>query len=170
MSASPVESGQHDLFTNTGFASTGSSNSGILTLQSGLIYRWPGVHLTPFVHGLGGGAYVDGPDHEPYTWGPVITGGGGLDWYFGCHFGIRVFEADYEYIHANSGPSSGTLAAATTFPGATMRTSTPFAWLPAWWCAAALPTAPIRDAAPCRRRRWLRRHTVHRLPRRTCHQ
>jgi outer membrane protein OmpA-like peptidoglycan-associated protein len=40
----------------------------------------------------------------------VITGGGGLDWYFGCHFGIRVFEADYEYIHSNSGPSSGSLA------------------------------------------------------------
>ncbi len=105
-----VESGQHDLFTNTGFAPTGSSNSGIFTLESGLIYRWPGVHLTPFVHGLGGAADVDGPDHEPYTWGPVIVGGGGLDWYFGCHFGIRVFEADYEYIHANSGPSSGTLA------------------------------------------------------------
>jgi outer membrane protein OmpA-like peptidoglycan-associated protein len=105
-----VESGQHDLFTNTGFALTGASNSGILTLASGLIYRWPGVHLTPFVHALGGAADVDGPDHEPYTWGPVIVGGGGLDWYFSCHFGIRVFEADYEYIHVNSGPSSGTLA------------------------------------------------------------
>jgi outer membrane protein OmpA-like peptidoglycan-associated protein len=106
-----VEGGEHDLFTNTGFAATGSSNSGILTLQSGLIYRWPGVHLTPFVHGLGGGAYVDGPDHEPYTWGPVITGGGGLDWYFGCHgFGVRLFEADYEFFHANSGLSHGTLA------------------------------------------------------------
>lgn len=106
-----VESGQHDLFTNTGFAATGASNSGILTLESGLVYRWPGVHLTPFVHGYAGGAYVDGPDHEPYTWGPIIGGGGGLDWYFGCHFGIRLFEADYEYIHVNSGVSSGTLAA-----------------------------------------------------------
>jgi hypothetical protein len=106
-----AEGGEHDLFTNTGFASTGSSNSGILTLQSGLIYRWPGVHLTPFVHGLGGGADIDGPDHEPYTWGPVITGGGGLDWYFGCHaFGVRLFEADYLYLHANSGVSHGTLA------------------------------------------------------------
>jgi len=106
-----VEGGEHDLFVNTGFAG-GSSNSGILTLQSGLIYRWPGVHLTPFVHGLGGGAYVDGPDHEPYTWGPVVGGGGGLDWYFGCHgIGIRLFEADYEFIHSNSGVSHGTLAA-----------------------------------------------------------
>jgi hypothetical protein len=82
-----VESGQHDLFTNTGFASGGSSNSGIFTVESGLIYRWPGVHFTPFVHGLGGGAYVDGHN-----------------------FGIRIFEADYEYIHANSGPSHGSLA------------------------------------------------------------
>jgi len=106
-----VETGQHDLFTNTGFPTTGSSNSGIFTVESGLIYRWPGVHFTPFVHGLGGGAYVDGPDHEPYTWGPVAIAGGGLDWYPLCHnFGIRIFEADYEYIHANSGPSHGSLA------------------------------------------------------------
>jgi hypothetical protein len=106
-----VETGEHDLFTNTGFVSTGSSNSGILTLDSGLLYRWPGVHLTPFVHGFGGGADIDGPDHEPYTWGPVVGGGGGLDWYFGCHIGIRLFEADYEYLHANSSPSHGSLAA-----------------------------------------------------------
>jgi len=107
-----VDSGQHDLFRNTGFVSTGGSNSGIFTLQGGLVYRWPGVHFTPFVHGLGGGADIDGPDHEPYTWGPVITGGGGLDWYFGCHgFGVRLFEADYEYLHANSGTSHGTLVA-----------------------------------------------------------
>ena len=105
-----VESGQHDLFKNSGFAST-SSNSGILTLESGLIYRWPGVHLTPFVHGFAGGADVDGPDHEPYTWGPIVGGGGGLDWYFSCHnFGLRIFEADYEFLHANSGVSHGTLA------------------------------------------------------------
>lgn len=107
-----VESGQHDLFKNTGFASTGSSNSGIFTLAGGVIYRWPGVHLTPFVHGFAGGADIDGPDHEPYTWGPIVGGGGGLDWYFGCHnFGIRLFQADYEYLHADSGVSHGTLAA-----------------------------------------------------------
>jgi hypothetical protein len=105
-----VESAQHDLFTNTGFPLTGSSNSGIFTLESGLIYRWPGVHFTPFVHAYAGGADIDGPDHEPYTWGPVVGGGGGLDWYFGCHFGVRLFQADYEYLHANSGVSHGSLA------------------------------------------------------------
>ena len=106
------ESGQHDLFVNTGFPLTGSSNSGIFTAESGLIYRWPGVHLTPYVHGLAGGADIDGPDHEPYTWGPVVVAGGGLDWYPLCHnIGIRLFDADYEYLHANSGVSHGTLAA-----------------------------------------------------------
>lgn len=107
-----VEAGEHDLFKNTGFNSTGSSNSGIFSLDGGLVYRWPGVHFTPFVHGFGGGADIDGPDHEPYTWGPIFGGGGGLDWYFGCHnFGVRLFQADYEYLHANSGVSHGTLAA-----------------------------------------------------------
>lgn len=105
-----VESGQHDLFTNTGSANTGSSNSGILSLSSGLIYRWPGLRLTPFVHGLAGGAHVEGPDHEPYTWGGTLTAGAGLDWYFGCRVGIRLFQADYEYFHANSHASSGSLA------------------------------------------------------------
>ena len=106
------ESGQHDLFVNTGFNSTGSSNSGIFTAEGGLLYRWPGIHFTPYVHGLAGAADIDGPDHEPYTWGPVIVVGGGLDWYPLCHnIGIRLFDADYEYLHANSGLSHGTLAA-----------------------------------------------------------
>jgi len=107
-----VESGQHDLFVNSGFNSTGSSNSGIFTAEGGLLYRWPGIHFTPFVHGLAGAADIDGPDHEPYTWGPVIVAGGGLDWYPLCHnIGVRLFDADYEYLHANSGVSSGSLAA-----------------------------------------------------------
>lgn len=106
-----VETGEHDLFTNTGFVSTGSSNSGIFSLDSGLLYRWPGLHFTPFVHAFGGAADIDGPDHEPYTWGPIVGAGGGLDWYFGCHIGLRLFEADYEYLHANSGLSHGSLAA-----------------------------------------------------------
>ena len=107
-----VETGEHDLFRNTGYASTGASNSGIFSIDGGLVYRWPGVHFTPFVHGFGGAADIDGPDHEPYTWGPIFGGGGGLDWYFGCHnFGLRLFQADYEYLHANSGVSHGTLAA-----------------------------------------------------------
>ena len=65
-------------------------------------------HVTPFVHALAGAAYIDGPDHEPYTWGPGITVGGGLDYCTGWmrhHLSLRVFQADYEYLHADSGIS-----------------------------------------------------------------
>jgi hypothetical protein len=102
-----IESGQHDLWTNTGpNPLTTSSNSGIWTIEPGLIYRYPYGHVTPFVHALAGAAYIDGPDHEPYTWGPGITVGGGLDYCTGWmrhHLSLRVFQADYEYMHADSG-------------------------------------------------------------------
>jgi hypothetical protein len=127
-------------------------------LQAGLVYRWPGVHLTSFVHGLAGGAYVDGPDHEPYTWGPGVTGGGGLDWYFGCHFGIRIFQADYEYFHINSGKSHGTLAAddfvwgddeninaIRVASGLVIRA--PSAWTPVSGCGPKAPVALACNAA-----------------------
>jgi hypothetical protein len=103
-----VESGQHDLFTNTGSQNQGSSNSGIFTLEPGLIYRFPYGHITPFIHGLVGVADVDGPDHEPYTWGVGLTAGGGLDYCTGWmhhRLSIRLFQADYEYLHADSGVS-----------------------------------------------------------------
>jgi hypothetical protein len=103
-----VESGQHDLFTDTGSALTGSSNSGIFTLEPGLVYRFPHGHITPFVHGLIGVADVDGPDHEPYTWGLGVTAGGGLDYCtaaFNHRLSIRLVQADYEYLHADSGVS-----------------------------------------------------------------
>ena len=51
-----VESGQHDLFTDTGGSNQGSSNSGIFTLEPGLVYRWPHKRFTPMVHALAGAA------------------------------------------------------------------------------------------------------------------
>jgi outer membrane protein OmpA-like peptidoglycan-associated protein len=103
-----VESGQHDLFTNTGGSNQGSSNSGIWTLEPGLVYRWPHKYLTPMVHALGGAVYVDGPDHEPYTWGWGMTAGGALDYNALCsrsHLAVRLFQLDYEYLQADSGIS-----------------------------------------------------------------
>jgi hypothetical protein len=103
-----IESGQHDLFTDTGSQNQGSSNSGIFTIEPGLVYRFPYGNVTPFVHGLIGGADVDGPDHEPYTWGFGATVGGGLDYntgWFNHRLSLRVFQADYEYLHADSGIS-----------------------------------------------------------------
>jgi len=106
-----VESGQHDLFTNSGHSTSGDSNSGILTLEPGLVYRRPHKYITPIVHALAGAVYVDGPDHEPYTWGWGMTAGGALDYnglcsdHHAANVAIRLFQVDYEYLHANSGIS-----------------------------------------------------------------
>ena len=97
-----VETGAHDLWVNSS-----SSNGSAFTLAGGLIARFPTADITPFVHGLVGGARVDGPDHEPFRWGPALTAGGGMDYatpLFNNHLAIRLFQADYEYMHVNWGP------------------------------------------------------------------
>jgi hypothetical protein len=102
------ESGQDDGYKDTGSQNLGTSNSGIFTYEPGFIFRFPMGNVTPFVHALIGVADVGGPDHEPYTWGPGLTAGGGLDYQtplFNHHLAIRLFQADYEYIHADSGTS-----------------------------------------------------------------
>jgi hypothetical protein len=69
--------------------------------------RFPDGNITPFVHALVGGALVDGPDHEAYKWGPGLTAGGGMDYetpWLNHHLAIRLFQADYEYMHADWGP------------------------------------------------------------------
>ncbi|HVJ07515.1 MAG TPA: hypothetical protein VM554_03975 [Acidisarcina sp.] len=86
-------------------------NDGIYTAQGGLIGRYPNAStgVTPFVHALAGGARIGGPLHEPYTWGPALTVGGGMDYdtpLFNHHLGLRLFQADYEYMHANFGPQA----------------------------------------------------------------
>jgi len=96
------EGSTHDTFKNTS-----SSNGGISTVQGGLIFRFPTEEITPFVHGLAGGSYVTGPEHEPYKWGPSLTAGGGMDYetpFFNHHLAIRLFQADYQYMHVNWGP------------------------------------------------------------------
>ena len=77
------------------------------TAAGGLIFRFPSKDITPFIHVLVGGARIGGPYHHPYTWGPVLTAGGGMDYetpLFNHHLAIRVFQADYEYMHAELGP------------------------------------------------------------------
>ncbi|HEY3704148.1 MAG TPA: outer membrane beta-barrel protein [Terracidiphilus sp.] len=96
------EIGAHDLWTNSS-----SSNSGFLTTSGGLIFRFPTAEITPFVHGLVGASRGGGPEHEPYKWGPALTAGGGMDIEtpaFNHHLAIRLFQADYEYMHINWGP------------------------------------------------------------------
>jgi hypothetical protein len=104
-----VEFGIHEYGKQKSSSNVGTdgNNDGFLTGSAGLIARYPTGDITPFVHALVGGARVDGPDHNPYTWGPALTVGGGMDYetpLFNHHLAIRVFQADYEYIHADFGP------------------------------------------------------------------
>jgi len=72
-----------------------------------MIFRYPTAEITPFVHADAGFVRLGGPYHEPYTYGPALTVGGGMDYslpFLGGHLGLRLFQADYEYFHANFGP------------------------------------------------------------------
>ena len=81
-----------------------NSNDDFAGGSAGLIYRIPTAHITPFVHALVGAERV-GSIYRADTWGAVVTAGGGLDYntpLFNHHLAIRVFQADYQYIHADS--------------------------------------------------------------------
>ncbi len=99
-----------------GVSHNDGQNDGLFTASGGLIVRAPMQNFTVFAHGLVGGARLGGPnsedpatiEHEPYTWGPTLTAGGGMDYnVFHNKFAIRLFEADYRYIHADFGPYAG---------------------------------------------------------------
>jgi hypothetical protein len=88
---------------------TKGNDDGFMTVAGGLIFRFPSGNITPFAHGLVGGALIDGPYHEVKTWGPDLTVGGGMDYetpWFNHHLAIRLFQADYEYMHADFGPQA----------------------------------------------------------------
>ena len=81
-----------------------NSNDDFAGGSGGLIYRIPTEHFTPFVHALVGGERV-GSIYRADTWGAVATAGGGLDLntpLFNHHLAIRIFQTDYQYIHADS--------------------------------------------------------------------
>jgi hypothetical protein len=80
------------------------NNDGASVASGGIVFRYPTEDVTPFVHFEGGAVRLGGPFKQPYTWGPAITAGGGLDYGVGHHFAIRVFQADYQYYHVNFGP------------------------------------------------------------------
>jgi hypothetical protein len=82
------------------------NNDGASVASGGIVFRYPTEDITPFVHFEGGAVRLGGPYHQPYTWGPALTAGGGLDYGIGHHFAIRVFQADYQYYHADFGPQN----------------------------------------------------------------
>ena len=80
---------------------TEGNNDGFLAVSGGLIVRSPTPTFTTFAHMTVGATMVDGPLSNPYTWGPSITIGGGLDYRLRQHWSIRFIQADYEYIQVN---------------------------------------------------------------------
>jgi outer membrane protein OmpA-like peptidoglycan-associated protein len=91
------------------------TNDGAQTASAGIVFRYPAEGMTWFAHGLAGGVRlggpnVSGPGAQPkhlYNWGPALTAGGGLDYelpFMDHRFALRIFQADYEYWHADFGP------------------------------------------------------------------
>jgi outer membrane protein OmpA-like peptidoglycan-associated protein len=77
--------------------------------SAGIIARFPTSDITPFVHALVGGERAS-DDYAKENWGVVLTAGGGLDYatpWFGRHLSVRLFQADYQYIHDDFGPQIG---------------------------------------------------------------
>jgi outer membrane protein OmpA-like peptidoglycan-associated protein len=112
-------------------------NDGLYTASAGPIFRAPMQNFTLFAHGLAGGAKLGGPNqsnpfiyHEPYQWGPTLTVGGGMDYdlpFMNNRFSLRLFQADYRYIHANYGPpvaipTGGVLGGRANLSGAEVST------------------------------------------------
>ena len=99
-------------------ANPDGQNDGFYAGYAGPIFRAPMQNFTLFAHGLAGGVRGAGPnnssspavfEHEPYQWGASLMAGGGMDYnlpFFNGAFGIRLFEADYRYIHLNFGPAT----------------------------------------------------------------
>ncbi|MGD0294633.1 MAG: OmpA family protein [Terracidiphilus sp.] len=90
---------------------TQGNNDGFTTVGGGLVLRYPTATITPFAHVTGGETMVDGPVHNPFTWGPSVAVGGGLDYKVSHHVSIRLVQADYEYMNigfpANQGGTVG---------------------------------------------------------------
>jgi outer membrane protein OmpA-like peptidoglycan-associated protein len=77
--------------------------------SGGVIYRFRPAVTTPFVHLMMGAEIADGPHYQMDHWGPVGTVGGGMDCatpLFKHHMAIRLFQADYQYVHENWGNES----------------------------------------------------------------
>jgi outer membrane protein OmpA-like peptidoglycan-associated protein len=82
------------------------SNDDFAGASAGVIYRIPKGNFTPFGHALIGTEQV-GSVYRADTWGSVVTAGGGVDYetrLFNHHLAIRIFQADYQFIYADSTP------------------------------------------------------------------
>jgi len=90
-------------------------NDGYSSIQVGPEFRKQTQELTLFAHGQIGVGRLGGPnnsspsffEHNRYVWGPVINGGGGVDYtspLMNGRLGFRLMQVDYRYGHFNYGP------------------------------------------------------------------
>ncbi len=134
-----AELGIHEWGVQNGSNPTGThgNNDGFTTIAGGIVVRYPTENFTPFAHALFGGADVDGPAHSPFTWGPAVTVGGGLDYetaWWQHRIAIRLIQADYEYMHTDFAGypiTTGSFAPATVGINA-MRISAGIVFHPGW--------------------------------------
>jgi hypothetical protein len=134
---------------NSGNQWAGPANN-LSGFGAGLIYRIPAGFITPFVHVQGGGEVVGGPHWQLNTWGPEVTAGGGMDLqtpWFHHRLAIRVFQADYQYIHENFGTATFTgggpvnINAARLSAGVVLHPGTYTAPVPVTLACSASPAA-----------------------------
>ena len=91
------------------------TNDSMYSFSAGPVFRVPMQNFQLFAHGLVGGARLLGPNsdapatyfHNTYNWGVGLTAGGGMDYdlpWLNHKFSLRLFEADYRYVHTDFGP------------------------------------------------------------------
>jgi len=104
--------GQFEFGAHPDSSNSAAPSDHFYTMQIGPIVRYPTDQgITPFAHALGGVVRGGGPEHQPWTWGPALTVGGGVDYglpFWNHHIALRLFQADYEWWHIDFGPGSAT--------------------------------------------------------------
>jgi len=100
----------------TFIANPDGQNDGAYGMYVGPIVRAPMENFTLFAHAGAGATNLGGPNsdapatfgHNRYTWGPSLIVGGGMDYnlpFMDGRLGLRLFQADYRYLHNNYGPA-----------------------------------------------------------------
>ena len=87
----------------------------------GPIFRAHMQNYSVFAHANAGATRIGGPNnndetggpnpiyYNPNQWGPTLAVGGGMDYdlpFFNNRFALRLFQADFRYIHADFGPGN----------------------------------------------------------------
>jgi hypothetical protein len=100
--------GNNNVNNQYGSCAVNLCNQRLYTAEAGPIFRWSEGPFIPFVHVLGGGVKMNGPEFQPLTWGYGATAGAGFDYvlpFWRHHLAIRPAQVDYQYSHISYGPA-----------------------------------------------------------------